>query len=530
MSLKTKLYNALDIATKDEIDTAYRRGIKKGFRDYAGAQINRLTSDWVSSTTSIQNDIRGSFIILRERARDLAKNNHMMKRWLHLCKANIIGPNGFTFQSNVTEFVEDPATKTVKRVSDKRANDKIEEAFRDWSLPANCSVNGRLSFRQICNQVIEYKKRDGEAFIWKLRNKSKYGFQLHILAPEALDEQKTELLPNGNKVFMGIELDSWNRPVNYYFKKSDPHLEIYGMTSYTREHTIVPASQIIHFFQQEYENQTRGVTEATQAMLLLKHLHGYDESVVVNARATAAKGMYLESDPNNPDNYKGDDEDASGNIISSMEPGAVEQLPAGMKAHLLDPTYPSDQYGPYQRAMGLKLSAGLNVAYASLTNDLSDANYGSNRVGLLDERCQWQIEQQDFIDSVLLNIFPAWLEMALLKVIDLPFEKFEKFNKPVWTGRRWDWIDPLKDATAKIMELRTGQISPYKLAAERGEDPEEILDDLAAFYAMAKAKGVPLNLDGITINIDNSQENKPKGKDQDNERLELIPLNGNGKH
>jgi lambda family phage portal protein len=524
MSVQSWILKKIGIDKK--VAHAYKSGYARGVREYTGAQINRLTADWIAGTIAVESEIRNNAIILRERARDLAKNNPLVKRWLKLCVSNIVGPNGFTFQSNVKIPVEDPVTGTVKWKQDTLANIKIEEAWREWCEKKICDVEGKNSFRQLCGLIIAYRKRDGQAFIRKIRNQSKFGFQLQIIPPEMLDEKFNTTLSNGNVVYAGIELDEWNRPVNYYFKQYNPQNAIYGQP-YTSKHIKVPASDIIHYYHQDYINQHLGITDLDSVMITLRHLGGYDEATVVNARATAAKGMYLKQPLEEPEEYIGDGKDEEGNVINSLEPGAIELLPPGMEPYLVDPKFPSDQYDPYQKSVQKKISAGLDVAYASLSNDLSEANYSSNRVGLLDERAQWQMEQNDFIESVLKEIFPGWLEMALLKnAINLPYQKFDQFNKPYFVGRRWDWIDPLRDISATLMEMRAGIASPYSICASRGDDPEEILDELASWYKMAKEKGVPLNLDGVSINLENGEALPvvgTKGKS-------ISHVNGNGKH
>ena len=497
MAFRDKIYSRLGLATQKDITSAYRKGFVKGTRDYAGAQINRLTADWISSITSIQNDIRMNVVLLRERARDLAKNNPIVSRWLNLCVSNIVGANGFTLQSNVYEWRSSKDAEgniKVVRVQDKLANIKLEEGFKEWQKPQNCSVSGRYSFRQLCALMVKYKKRDGEAILWKVRNKK--GLQLHPITPEALDERKNVVLDNGNVVIMGVEMDKWRRPVNYYFRKIDPYLELYATQAFITQHIVIPANQIIHWYRKDFENQTRGITEMTQVMMMLHHLQGYDEATVVNARASAATGVIYETDIESPSAAKFNDEDEVGNQIQGMEPGASFQLPPGIKAVSIHPEYPTAQYEMYQRASYQKISAGFNTAYASTSNDLSQANFGSNRVALLDERDAWTCEQNDMIDEVLMSIYPDWLEMALLKQqVQLPPEKFDKFNKPIFNGRRWDWIDPLKDWSGILMAMRSGLKSPYAISGALGENLEEILDDLAEFYKLAKEKGVPIDLD-----------------------------------
>ena len=56
-------------------------------------------------------------------------------------------------------------------------------------------------------------------------------------------------------------------------------------------------------------------------------------------------------------------------------------------------------------------------------------------------------------DQILLAVRKALLTG---QIPNLPFSKFDKFNSPIFRGRRWKWVDPLKDITATIMAINNG--------------------------------------------------------------------------
>jgi capsid protein len=59
------------------------------------------------------------------------------------------------------------------------------------------------------------------------------------------------------------------------------------------------------------------------------------------------------------------------------------------------------------------MSAGLGVAFSSLSNDLSDVNFSSIRAGLIEERETWKALQKLFVEVVNDRVFSEWLLMAL---------------------------------------------------------------------------------------------------------------------
>ncbi len=102
------------------------------------------------------------------------------------------------------------------------------------------------------------------------------------------------------------------------------------------------------------------------------------------------------------------------------------------------------------------------------------------------------------IETFLRPMFNDWLEMALLKGkcvmpngAKLPAGKLDKFLVHQWQGRRWQWVDPLKDIEASLAAIRGGLSTPQIVAAQMGLDIEDVIDSLAQANAMAKAAGLP---------------------------------------
>ena len=111
-----------------------RKKIQK--RRYEGALFDRLRNDFVASSQSADSELRYSLRTLRNRCRDLARNNAYVKRYLNIMKTNILGSMGIRLQAQVRDS---------DRTPDFVANAQIERNWRDWSKKQNCSIDQRLS-------------------------------------------------------------------------------------------------------------------------------------------------------------------------------------------------------------------------------------------------------------------------------------------------------------------------------------------------------------------------------------------------
>jgi len=180
-------------------------------------------------------------------------------------------------------------------------------------------------------------------------------------------------------------------------------------------------------------------------------------------------------------------------------PGTFETLPPGYKFEGFHPDYPHAQFDAFCKAALRGISSAIGCSYHSLANDLENVNFSSIRAGTLEERDMWMAVQRWLITTLLVPVYEDWLDMALLRGAvllpngsALPLAKKAKFVDHQWQGRRWQWVDPLKDMAANVLAIENGLTSPQQVAAQTGRDIEEVIDDLARFQELLKAKGVTL--------------------------------------
>jgi len=341
--------------------------------------------------------------------------------------------------------------------------------------------------------------RDGEVLVRMIRGyKNPWKFAIQILEADVLDEQMNiSDGPGQNLIKMGIEYDSWGKPVAYHIREKHPGDYFSAKSSYT--YRRVPASEIVHLFWTERPTQGRGIPWMRTAARRMYIAGEYEFAELVAARIGASKmGFYVPSPDGGGGDVVGDDEDEQGNPIQEAEPGIFEKLPDGyndFKAFM--PEHPTGNYGPYMKEVKRGMSSGLNVSYNSLANDLEGVNFSSMRVGTIDERDSWKDIQRDFADDFLQIIRAAWLEMLLLTTrTKLPYAKFEKFNNAEFHGRTWDWVDPEKDISASLRAVGGCLSTLTDECASRGLDFEEVLEKRAAENKLAEKYGVKIDLTG----------------------------------
>lgn len=442
-------------------------------RAFNAAQVTHLTSGWTTSSMSADAEIRNSLPAMRARSRDLAVNNDYMRHFLQMVATNVIGHNGFALQMRV---------KDTNGKADQLANKAIESAVAKWSKRGTCEVTGKLSFSALQRLVARTVARDGEAIVRKVRDRklNLFGFALQLIAIDRLDTSLNQLARNGNVIRMSVEINSYGRPVAYHLRTDHPGDGVYIGTSGQR-YERVPADDIVHLFVQEDPEQTRGIPWAVSAMTRLNHLGAFDEAAVIAARIGASKmGFFKQADTGGAAG-----EALQGQLMQEASPGEFGVLPVGVDFESFNPDYPHANYGPFTKACLRGIAAGLGVSYNGLANDLEGVSYSSLRAGTLAERDEWMTLQDWLADGLLGNVFEDWLRMSLLtgaimlpNGAALPPAKYDKFNSYEWQGRRWPWVDPVKDITAAVLAINNKLGSRSKVLASQGGDFADIAEQL----------------------------------------------------
>jgi len=456
------------------------------FRRFNAAVVDRLTANWFTTTNSINQELKNDLDKLRARSRDLAKNNDYAKKFINMVVANVVGPNGFNLQARVM---------SNDTTQDKPANDAIEAAFYEWSKKGVCEISGRMSFAEFERALARCFSRDGEYLVRVIRGKAannRFGFALQLLDVDRLDtSHNVKATSTSNAVIMGVEVDAYRKPVAYHIFTSHPSENHTGK----RVRERVPAGDIYHDFIYENPEQVRGVPWMSASMLTLHHLGEFEQSALIAARTGATTLGFIVS----PDGTAiGTDDTTTADPISISVPGEYDTLPEGYDFKPYDTKYPDAMLGPFVKNFLRRASSGLNVAYNGLANDLEGVNFSSIRSGVIEEREQWMTIQSWFIDSFLSKMFEEWMSSALLMGAitlpngsALPAGKLNKFIAHTWQGRRWQWVDPMKDIEANLLAIKSGLNSPYVIASQMGLDLDDVMQDLARANAAALKLGLP---------------------------------------
>ena len=443
-------------------------------RGYEGARLGRRTEGWRVSGTGANLEIAGALPRLRDRARDLVRNNPYAAKGVNALVGNLVGGG----------------LKARARSGDAALNDQADKLWARFA--AQCDADGRTDFHGLQALVARAMVESGECIVRLRARRAEDGLavplQLQVLEADHLDTLRSGATASGGFIHQGIELDRLGRRLAYWLFPVHPG-EVATFRRGSLQSKRVPAESICHVFERLRPGQERGVPWFAPVIIKMRDLDEYDDAELMRKKIEACFAAFV-LDADDGETLGEVREDKAGPRIETFEPGMIEYLPAGKDIRFAAPAS-SGGYPEYMRLQLHAIAAGLGLTYELLTGDLSQVNYSSIRAGLIEfrrrmEALQWQV----LIPGLCNPVWRRFVEVAQA-VDSLPAGSFGV----EWTAPRFEAVDPLKDAKADIMSVRAGFMTLKEAIARNGYDPSDVLAEIADTNARLDELGLVLDSD-----------------------------------
>lgn len=456
-------------------------GLKNFIRKYEGAAQGRRMEGWVTHGTSANAEIRGSLYNLRNRSRDLVRNNGHAKRAVRAIARNIVG-RGIRPSFAAT----DSDTTALSQLWQNWASESTEADFK-------C----QLTYYGLQLLVAKSMVESGEVFVVRrFVTDGVLPFRLQVLESDflATDHFQTNL-ENGNIIKQGIELDADGCPVAYHFYKDHPgENDVFDSRRGGSPTQIVriPASEVCHIFSVDRPGQLRGVPWLAPVMVRLKDYDDYSDAHLMRQKIAACFSLFIR-DIEPPGEPHALTEQEREDLGEKMEPGLQEILPPGKTIELANPPGVEGTYRDYANVTLHEISSGLDISYEILTQDYSEVNFSSARMGRTEsdqffDECRWHI-----MNPMLNMRVNRWfMEGALFLGVSVPGVK------TTWTPPAKVVVDPTKEIPAKIAAIRAGLHTLQDSIREAGKDPQRHLEEI---------KETNETLDSLDLKLDSDPRN-----------------------
>jgi lambda family phage portal protein len=442
---------------------------------YDGARYSRNTEGWIATGASANVEVGRDLRIMRDRMRDLARNNSFARKALRVWVSNSIG-TGITPRANT---------------GDKRHDAIIDAIFKDWS--ARCDADGQLDFYGLQALIVRTERMSGECVIRYRIESTEAGspLQLQILEPDFIDATKQFFPdPDGNYCILGVRFNKRGKRIGYWLYNRHPGEQIVqNLKTFVSE--LIPAEEILHVYFKERPGQVRGISDFSSIVNKLRQLDDYAEAELVRKKTEACLAAFVESPDGADGQPLGSTAVASnGERIEQFSPGMVAYTKPGEKVTVNNPVA-NGGYRDYKTTELHETAAGAGVMYEQMSGDISQVNYSSYRAGHLEFR--GDVQQYRWLLFLPMAMTPIWNKFIDTLVIagEIP----EANYGVKWTAAAFQSIDPEKDMNTSVAGVRGGLQTFPEAIAEQGYDLEEQLAEIAATNKRLDEAGILLTTD-----------------------------------
>ena len=447
---------------------------------YGGSKSRRALTEWITSTGDADSDINPDLPTLRQRSRDLLRNNPLAAGSNKTKTTSIVG-TGLMLKARLD--------RDVLGWSDEVAD--IWEIFceaewRLWAESTDCDVGAELKFWQIQELAFRSVLENGDVFVTtpvnKLTHRRVYQTQLQLIEADRVcnadNAADTDLLSGGVR-----RSDYGGAPLEYHILQGHPG-NIWSKNNVWQKIAARGAASgrrnVLHLYHKLRIGQSRGVPDLAPVIEILKQLSRYSEgelnasvlssffTVFVKSEFGGAEGMFKNLGPMQPkDDIGGKTSDKDFKMAS----GAILDLAPGEDVSFANPSRPNQAFDQFVLALSRQVGVALELPFEILVKHFT-ASYSAARAALL-EAWKFYMGRRKWLCDVLCRpVYELWMSEAvsLGRIYAPGFLTGDPLMRQAYLGS--EWIGPARGAIDEAKEI--------KAAGDRVEVGVSTLDEETA--------------------------------------------------
>ena len=478
-------------SAKAAFKRARYRAAASMIRKYEGASKTRRTSGWKASSSSAASEIRQSLTTLRNRSRQLVRDNPYAARAVQVVASNVVGKGIFT------QIKVDSGQNQRNRFAERRESE-LSRQWKAWANTKAIDFDERQNLLSMQDLVIRSVVESGEVLVRRRSVGRRVietpdgsievpNLQIQILESDFLDSTSVSSRSEQDNVIIdGIEFDSQGRRVAYHLFQEHPGNTSLNFNFRSAFRTFrVPADEILHIHRMDRPGQIRGAPWLSPVLIRMKDFDEYEDAQLVRQKVAAMFAAFIRD----LDGIDTQVKIKEGELGEKVEPGIMEFLPPGKDISFANPPT-VENYNEYTSVLLHAIASGVGITYESMTGDLSQVNFSSARMGFLEMQRNVESWRNNLIIAqFLLGVFTWWKRGIELLGVDT------RRMRPVWTPPRREMIDPTKETSAMKESVRSGFSTLSEIIRNQGADPEEHLNEIQSDNQKLDERGLILSTD-----------------------------------
>jgi lambda family phage portal protein len=423
-----------------------------------GSRTRRSLKEWQTLNSDADAAILPDLSLLRQRSRDLVRNNPLACGAIKTKVTNVVG-TGLKLQARID--------RDALNLTDEQADNWEANTEREWRLfweSKDCDITRISNGNALTRLVYRQAKENGDVFILLPRKKidgRPYDLRLQVI--EADRVCNPQWVQDTATLAGGIETDKAGAPVKYHILQDHP-----GTTKRNKgqKWESIPAfgkqtglHNIIHLYGIDRPGQSRGVPDLAPVIELLKTLGSYTESEASAALISSFFTVFIESETGDPTFDLSDMEDETGADADDedykLAPAQVIGLAPGEKVHDSNPGRPNTSFDPFVQAILRQIGVALELPFEILIKHFT-ASYSAARAALLEAWKFFLSERNWLTDNFLKIVYEVWMYEAVAKGrIAAPGFLADPITRKAYLGS--EWVGPTKGQIDELKEIKAAK-------------------------------------------------------------------------
>lgn len=424
---------------------------------YDGASKRRRSlKQWLTFGNDADSDILSDLTELRNRSRDLVRNNPIAGGAIKTKVTNVIG-SGLRLQSHID--------REAVGLTEEQADAWERQAEREWRLfweSKECDAARTCNGLAITRQVYQQAKENGDVFVL-LPKVQRPGFpydrKLQVVEADRVSN------PNGamdsDTLAGGVEKDAYGAPVAYHVSRYHPGAFVHNHKQEWRRIAAfgdkTGLRNVIHLYNPTRPGQSRGVPDLAGVIEPLKQLGRYTEAEIMAAVISGFFTVFIESEAGMGDagfNYSNmgtevGQQDADKDM--KLGNGMIIELGKGEKVHDSNPGRPNQSFDPFVIAILKQIGIGLEIPFEILTKHFA-SSYSAARAAI-NEFWKYVVSERRWLhDNFLILVYEIWMwEAVAAGRIAAPGFFSDPVIRKAYTG--CDFVGPSKGQINETAEV-----------------------------------------------------------------------------
>jgi lambda family phage portal protein len=367
-------------------------------------------------------------------------------------------------------------------------------AWQAWADSTACDAEGKLDLCGLQALAMRAVVESGECFIRLLTvptsAQNPIGLSLQVLESDHLDTARNGVV-NGASTIQGIALGSVGEPIGYWLFPTHPGAWMLPGARLASD--FIPARDVLHVFRKRRPGQLRDVSWLAPVLLRLRDLGDYEAALLMKAKIEACLAAVVTDDGEETltTPSSGLLRDSQGRAVESFEPGMILYRRGQGEVNVVNPSGGGSHTAFARRSLEAA-AVGAGLTYDQVSGDLTQANYSSLRAGKIEFRRLCEQMQYGMLIPMLVRpiaerfhaqgaLLGLWGDAMPAGVAHVP--------------PAHEMIDPLKDTTALIAQVRAGFVPQPEAAGAFGYDFRSAVEMIREANAALDAAGISLDTD-----------------------------------